>query len=1815
MSYEGGRISFDMALSTQSLRRDAQAAMRQFNMIGQQATRTGLTVDASMSSLARGVNNVVQKMTKGIADAMSELSKNALGISALISSGAFLKGLYDESKEFSKQMRIVSTISDEVTKDMAGYKQQVLDLCKQIAVAPDTAAAALYQINSAGHLGADGMKVLEASAKSAVGGVTETATAADAITTILNAYKMSADEAEAISDKLFTTVRLGKTTMGELGQSISVVAPLAARYKISIDEVLAAVAQLTKQGTPTAAAMTQISAGITAIANELGDDAFKNGLMAGFEEIEKRANGSNMALRAQLSNIRAVRSAMSLTGESAAETAEMIEQIKNSAGSAEEACKKLNSLGGAEIRKLKTNFLDALQGIGDGMTKTLGSLARTLNSAFESGSMQQVLSTLKDLIITYGIYKALIVVLKTLNSAYAATMRQVRLAQIAAAIEQKSLNTAQALGVVITNSLKTAVQKLWAALKANKFTLIIAAIAAAGYAIYKFITRTSEAEKRARELAAAMAKVAQEAKDEKKKVYELLNTLKTTKQGTEEFKKAKQQLIDQYGQYISKVINERGEITNLGEAYRILTNEINAAARARALEQLNQDATDTLTESNKDASKDMAKYLIKQGLSENEADAVLKRISMAMSNDSAIPQDIYDNYGLGVNYVYKQIESRLNDTQRSTFEKLTNGKKYFISAAELGTLLDNLSILPKERYGLFNDTSRYNFQSAVDNMRGNFKTYEKTLKKNEIYAGMSTFNPELFAGVDPKNYAALLSHLKKDAKNMLINQPIKNLTRLRDQRSGVFVDAYGLQHSFATVEDLNAYIDQLEMLIEGDKSANALGSGGEGGASDEIKTVTEQIADMISQSRTAEKASDINQLLEKMKDMLDKGDINVNSQEYANLKTAYKALKNRAPGASDGNGETPAQLSSAVDAALKSQLELLDSQKRERIRAEEDAQFEIDEAAIEAITDGAEKRRKQQEFEFRKQETELKREHEDAVLDELERQKSAFAAQEEVREKQAKQQGNKNYAKQIFSDADIDQSEIDKINSRYEKMLEQLHAKQAKASRENSLEELSAMREYLKQYGSFEQQKLTLTQEYEEKIRKAETQGERLMLEKEKAQALSALTFENISMGIDWSALLGDIGHLSKKMLEPMLKQLEAYLRTPEYNNATLQDREKVNELINELRQYVATDQSTTWKGLADAINAFTAGVNRYKEIERQEKNAMAAWQAAKARFEKGEITEEQLKSYEAAANALSKQTAEAKNEMQNLGQTLNETSDKVAGYVSPLTAALNKAGTWKGVGGFEGVQGSIGQLDQLKGALDSALPLMGEGLGQTIGTSLSTTLGSALSSIGGNVTSLLSTGVGSVVGIIAQIPQLILNVVSSIKSMVTGFFDSLTELVSLRWIDDLIVGILDSIGNLIDTIFDLPENLYHVIEGVIVDGVGGLLNSIIGRIGNILSFGLLSSSGPASWFTNSNAKEVQDTIDRLTNRNATLQTAIEDLTEEMEKSSGAKSILNYNEAYALQKETEENYKAMAQAQAGYHGSHRSWNHYWKGFTQDEIEKFSKQIGRSWNGDIWNLSPEEMKKLRANVEMWEKIINTGKGNYGGRLGEKLDDYIDQAGTLKELTDSLYESLTGITFDSMHGSYIDMLMDMGSRTDDFADDLKEKFTRAMLTFKIDELQSDSLKEWWGKFGEAMKDDGELSERERKELYDDYMSYVQEGLKIRDNIAAVTGYDSTATQQGGSRGGFTAMSQDDAGEMNGRLTGIQMDVMNIRETQSTLAVSISGLAVSAVEIKQHTEEMRNISLLAIDHLSAISKHTAHLEEMNERLGKIERYTSRL
>ena len=646
-------------------------------------------------------------------------------------------------------------------------------------------------------------------------------------------------------------------------------------------------------------------------------------------------------------------------------------------------------------------------------------------------------------------------------------------------------------------------------------------------------------------------------------------------------------------------------------------------------------------------------------------------------------------------------------------------------------------------------------------------------------------------------------------------------------------------------------------------------------------------------------------------------------------------------------------------------------------------------------------------------------------------------------------------------------------------------------------EEAEAMRDYLKEYGTFQQQKLAIAEEYAEKIRKAQSQGERLTLEKQRDAAVHKVDMESLTQKIDWGAAFGDLTGLLADQMKNLLGELKQYVKTDEFKKSGAADQQVVYDAIERIQSMLPGGNGTLdFARLQTQMHALGDAVTRVQNAELQQEAAFIRLKAAQADYNKAlesgnqaeiERTQIALQTAQSSSVSADEEYLNATSEMKALAGEVKSASRDTVDGLNMVSNGLHGFASGTLQGSFEGIQNMLTGLSKLN---------IGGKVGDAI-SRMSETLSSA--------------------GVIGQIISAILSILDLLKDGIGPIISSLIDTIF-----NAITGILDNI---------LSGDLFKQIGGSLVKGIGGLLNTVsFGGFNKLFGIG-------------GNAKEVQAAIDRLTDRNELLQTSIEDLTDTIKQSQGTKSVAAYRDAYKMQQETNSNYLQMAMAQAGYHGSHHSWNYYWGGFNQAQIDKLSGQIGRQWDGNLWSLSPEEMKALRSNVDMWTQIQNTGKGGYGGRLTEKLDDYIDQAGKLEELTDQLYEGLTGISFDGMYSSFIDNLMNMKYGAKDAAEDISEYFMRAMLSNKIGEMYSDKLKGWWEKFGKAMEDN-ELTEAERNALMEEYMQYMDEALALRDNLAAATGYDKTqqgGTSQSAKAGGFTAMTQDQGTKLEGMFTG--------------------------------------------------------------------------
>lgn len=731
-------------------------------------------------------------------------------------------------------------------------------------------------------------------------------------------------------------------------------------------------------------------------------------------------------------------------------------------------------------------------------------------------------------------------------------------------------------------------------------------------------------------------------------------------------------------------------------------------------------------------------------------------------------------------------------------------------------------------------------------------------------------------------------------------------------------------------------------------------------------------------------------------------------------------------------------------------------------------------------------------------------------------------------------------------------------------------------------EAITSMRDYLKEYGSLYQQKQAIAEEYEEKIAKAQTEGEKLSLQQQRKKDLQTIEINAIRQNIDWGSVFGDFGAMFKDQLEPTIEKLQELSKS----TTDVNEQKTIQELISKLQGSATVWDSDIFKKVSDDINAYQSAMQGYidaqeREIEATKAVTKAQEDLAKAK-KSGDKTsiskaEENLSRAQGVLATASNNVLEFGSSVQKASSDLQDSSRKAVYQFQQVEEAFQgfNSGSLKGVGN------SFMILDELfnKGRLKKDVAnKLAEGFQSLLGkdSEAAKALTKALGDSG-----MAGEIISAILGILDILKDgfgtLISNLMDTVFGAVTGILDDALS-------GDIVMKPLKSIGN----------NVSHILNTLSFGG----FNSLFGGDGN--------------------AKKVNDTIERLTDRNTLLQQSIEDLTDAMENSFGSKATSYYEQAYKNQQETNQNDLDIAKAQASYHGSHHSWNAYWGGFGSDEMDWIKKNVKSDFNGDLFSLSPEEMKLLRGNVAIWEHIENTGKGNYGGRLTEKLNDYIDQAGKLDELSDKLKESLTQISFDSMKDSFISDLMDMSKSAQDFADDFAEMMQKALLSYSMEDLINGDLKKLYDDWAKAIKDnDGKLTETDIEAFNKRYDDIVQEGLKRRDEWAKVTGYTgSSSSSQTATSGGWASMGQDTADELNGRFTALQIAGESIAQNMTTTISQMESIVTLGISTNGAVLEIRNMMIMTNSYLEDIVKYSkltyndfgTKLDDMNRRLKDI-------
>lgn len=719
----------------------------------------------------------------------------------------------------------------------------------------------------------------------------------------------------------------------------------------------------------------------------------------------------------------------------------------------------------------------------------------------------------------------------------------------------------------------------------------------------------------------------------------------------------------------------------------------------------------------------------------------------------------------------------------------------------------------------------------------------------------------------------------------------------------------------------------------------------------------------------------------------------------------------------------------------------------------------------------------------------------------------------------------------------------------------QMNAIRDKAVKQNEdvlAKEAQSMYDYLKTYGTYQEQKLAIAADYAKRISEVENstdsdsskQWKIKSLKEEQKKETDSVEASAIMQKIDWYQVFGNVGGIMKDVLVPLLADLDKFVGTDKFQNLGADQQKSIVDAMQNIRNSIGNTSDLGWKDLARDVVAYqdalknakiaqdeytkteTLLIPRIKVLQEQIENAKKSGNVA----EQTRLQEE-LNKVQGQLAESGKKIVTANTKVRTSGQKLAQTTQNVTQPISAIHEFLSTSG-------LSDLASLWDSFDQLKGGIDG-LKALKEAKNAADGLKdMGKEAADAAAAAGKKAGDALSEGL-SKAGLIGQIVAAILKILDVLKD-----------------------GIGTLISSLIDTVLNAVNGiLKNILSGDFFTQIGGSLVSGIGNILNTISFGGFNSLFGVS----GNAKEVNRTIDKLTDRNEILTDAIDKLRDSIDKNSGIKAVEDAKKAENLQKEKEQNLKSIMEAQMGYHGSHHSFNAYFRGFSQEQIKKVSDAIGRQWNGNLNDLqSADEAAAILQNPDMVEAIKNTGKGGYGGRVLEKLKDYAAEAGTLEDIADDLAESLTQISFDSLKSEFIDTLMDMNSSAQDFSDNFSKMLMQAVLKAKVDDLLGNDMQAFYDEWAErAEANGGKLSKTDITALKGKYDEMVQEGLKIRDEVAEITGYKQSY-EQSASSGSFESMSQDTGEELNGRFTAVQIATEGTYEETKLINTKLDAIA---------------------------------------------------
>lgn len=752
-----------------------------------------------------------------------------------------------------------------------------------------------------------------------------------------------------------------------------------------------------------------------------------------------------------------------------------------------------------------------------------------------------------------------------------------------------------------------------------------------------------------------------------------------------------------------------------------------------------------------------------------------------------------------------------------------------------------------------------------------------------------------------------------------------------------------------------------------------------------------------------------------------------------------------------------------------------------------------------------------------------------------------------------------------------------------------LLAENAESERKYLREQLQYYYDYLKEFGSIQEQKYAIAKEYDEKIAKATSSNQRKLLEEQKKSSLANVELEAVKQNIDWGSVFGDFGTMFKDQLEPTIKSLKQLASKTE----NVDEKKTIWELVSKLQKTGTLWDSDIFVTISDDLKTYQEAMRSYAEAQKKEQKIAEELTEAEERLKNAQKSGNEKDILDASATV-----DKLKNQMSEAADATKENKDAVVKATTDLQTSSQRAinqfqqlesclsgltsGTLKGIG--DALMG----LDKLFGgkATDKAAKSL---------VKMTTELFGSNSKVSQTLTKVLGES-----GMAGEIVSSALGILDILK-------DGVENLVS-----SLIDTILGAVNGLIKTALS-PKTATGILKSVF-DGVTSIFDT--------LSFGTISK------VFGDNSAKMESKIDKLNTSNEALKMSIDNLSDKIEKSNSLSEILNaQNKKEKQTKELERNTSKQMIYETWKHGFWRSNlaasvedNKGWK----DAMKQVSAILGKKvkTSGDFLSLSAEEMQRIidsENGAELWAKILNEynkegGKGGRSDKLSDMLNQYVNDFGNAaQDMADEIKEKLNGISFDSMKDSFISALMDMDKDAEDFASDFSKIMQQALLNLSVDELingsennpNGDSLKKLYDDMAEAMKNETYKSRAE--EFAQRQQKLLEQGMKMRDELAQFTGYGEQSSQSATGKA-IEAITADQASTLIGIGYAVQSAVEQGNATRENIHSNVEVICSYQMLMSDNISEIRDMQYQGLNQLQKIAKNTEPITGINENIANM-------